>query len=103
MTATPAKTDTVILVTNDGMGKSERELQHILAAKYFQLLLDDKKLPTAICFYADGVKLVCEGSPALNQLRALEEAGVHLIVCKHLPELPQLGRETCRRVVRWNG
>lgn len=81
MSDNAAATTTVILVTNDGMGKSDRELQHILATKYFQLLLDDGKLPTAICFYADGVRLVCDGSPALDQLRALEAAGVRLIVC----------------------
>ncbi len=81
MSTTPAKTSTVILVTNDGMGKSDPALQHTLAAKYFQLLLDDGKLPAAICFYADGVKLACEGSPVLDQLRALEAAGVHLVVC----------------------
>ncbi|NLF75349.1 MAG: hypothetical protein GX573_06595 [Chloroflexi bacterium] len=72
---------TVILVTNDGMGKSDPELQHILAAKYFQMLLEDGKLPAAICFYADGVKLACEGSPVLEPLRALGEKGVFLIVC----------------------
>jgi intracellular sulfur oxidation DsrE/DsrF family protein len=81
MMDTPQKTNTVILVTRDGMGHSAPDLQHILAAKYFQLLLDDGKLPAAICFYADGVRLVCEGSPALDQLHALETAGVHLIVC----------------------
>ena len=64
---------TVILVTNDGMGKSDPELQHILAAKYFQMLLEDGKLPAAICFYTDGVKLACEGSPVLEPLRALGE------------------------------
>ena len=73
--------DTVILVTRDGMGHSDPELQHILAQKYFQLPLDDGKLPAAICFYADGVELVCTGSPALEPLQALSERGVHLIVC----------------------
>lgn len=73
--------NTVILVTNDGMGKTDPELQHILATKYFQLLLEDGKLPAAICFYADGVRLACEGSPALEPLRALGEKGVFLIVC----------------------
>jgi len=76
-----AQTNTVILVTNDGMGKSDVGLQHILAHKYFQLLLDDGKLPAAICFYADGVRLVCDGSPALEPLAALEAKGVQLIVC----------------------
>ncbi|HEX3052139.1 MAG TPA: DsrE family protein [Aggregatilineaceae bacterium] len=72
---------TVILVTNDGMGKGNPELQHILVTKYFQLLLEDGKFPAAICFYADGVKLVCDGSPVLDQLRNLQEKGVHVIVC----------------------
>jgi hypothetical protein len=73
--------NTVILVTNDGMGKSDVGLQHILAQKYFQLLLDDGKRPAAICFYADGVRLVCDGSPAREPLAALEAQGVHLIAC----------------------
>lgn len=74
-------TNTVILVTRNGMGDADPELQQILAAKYFQILLDDGKLPAAICFYGDGVKLACTGSPALDVLRALEAAGVRLIVC----------------------
>ncbi|MBN1563045.1 MAG: hypothetical protein JXA10_04355 [Anaerolineae bacterium] len=61
-----SKQSIVILVTNDGMGKSDPDLQHTLAQKYFQLLLDDGKLPAVICFYADGVKLVCAGSPVLD-------------------------------------
>jgi intracellular sulfur oxidation DsrE/DsrF family protein len=73
--------DTVILVTRDGMGNTEPELQHILAQKYFQLLLEDGKLPAVICFYADGVKLVCEGAPTLAPLQALSERGVYLVVC----------------------
>ncbi len=78
MTAT---TNTVILVTRNGMGDADPELQHTLAAKYFQILLDDGKLPAAICFYAEGVRLTCNGSPVLDVLRALEAAGVRLIVC----------------------
>lgn len=81
MTDRPDASTTVILVTRDGMGQADPELQHILAHKYFQLLLDDGKLPAAICFYAEGVRLVCAGSPALEPLRALEQAGVYLIVC----------------------
>jgi selenium metabolism protein YedF len=72
---------TVILVTNDGMGKADGELPHMLARSYFQLLEENDLLPGVICFYTDGVKLVCEGSPVLEQLRALEEKGVRLIIC----------------------
>lgn len=72
---------TVLLVTRDGMGDADQTLRHTLATKYFQMLLDDGKRPGAICFYAEGVRLVCAGSPVIETLRALEAQGVHLIVC----------------------
>jgi hypothetical protein len=72
---------TVILMTSNGVGKADEELQLILATKYLEVLLKHGELPNAICFYTDGVKLVCEGSPVIDQLRALEAAGARLIVC----------------------
>jgi intracellular sulfur oxidation DsrE/DsrF family protein len=82
MVQTESKLDTVILVRQDGLGSTTPELQHVLAVKYFQLLLDDVKLSAAICFYADGVRLVCTGSPVLGTLAALAAQGVRLIVCQ---------------------
>jgi hypothetical protein len=73
--------NTVVLVTNYGMGEAEEELQLLLIAKYFELLLQGGNSPSAICFYTDGVKLVCEGSPAIEQLQKLETAKVRLISC----------------------
>jgi intracellular sulfur oxidation DsrE/DsrF family protein len=81
MTETPTGSSTVILVTNDGMGKADTELQHKLAGTYFRLINEHDLLPAVICFYTDGVKLVCEGSPVLDVLRDLEEKGVRLVVC----------------------
>ncbi len=73
--------DTVILITNEGMGNAEPELQRKLIVKYFQLLLQSAALPAAICFYANGVKLAVGGSPALEELKRLESEGVRLILC----------------------
>ncbi len=73
--------NTVILVTNDGMGKADIQLQHALIAKYLELLAAGGELPNAICFYTDGVKLAVEGSPVLAQLAALEQKGVRLVLC----------------------
>jgi hypothetical protein len=73
--------NTVILVTSYGMGRADEQLQLILIAKYLELLLQNKSLPAAMCFYTDGVKLVCEGSPILDKLRSLESEDVRLIVC----------------------
>jgi selenium metabolism protein YedF len=73
--------NSVILITSNGMGKGPEELQLSLLGKYLQLLLQNGTLPAAICFYTEGVKLVIDGSPVLEQLQALENRGVRLIVC----------------------
>jgi intracellular sulfur oxidation DsrE/DsrF family protein len=73
--------NTVIQVTNNGMGKGDTDLQHKLIAKYLELIRVNGELPNAITFYTDGVRLVVEGSPVLDQLRALENNGVRLIIC----------------------
>jgi len=43
--------------------------------------LQNENFPAALCFYTDGVKLVCEGSPAIEGLRNLESKGIRLITC----------------------
>ena len=73
--------NTVILVTNNGMGNADEKLQQLLFNKYVELLLQDESLPAALCFYTEGVKLVCEGSPALEHLKNLESKGIRLIIC----------------------
>ena len=72
---------TVILITNEGMGKSNLDLQLKLAGIYLKLLVENNYLPNAICFYTEGVKLVVNGSPVLDQLKQLEQKGVSLIIC----------------------
>ena len=73
--------NTVIVVTNNGMGNADEKLQQLLFTKYLELLLHNPDLPAALCFYTEGVKLVCEGSPVIELLRSLESKGVHLIIC----------------------
>ena len=77
-----ASHDTVVLITREGMGHADQELQRQLLVKYLNLLLENGTLPGAVCFYTEGVKLVVEGSPVLEQLRALEQGGVHLVICQ---------------------
>jgi sulfur relay (sulfurtransferase) complex TusBCD TusD component (DsrE family) len=73
--------NTVIQITNNGMGRGDLALQHKLIVKYLELIQMNEGLPNAITFYTDGVKLVVEGSPVLEQLRTLESKGVRLIIC----------------------
>jgi len=72
---------TVILVPREGMGSGEPELQLALMGKYLGLLLAGDLTPRALAFYTEGVHLVCEGSPVLEPLRALEARGTALLVC----------------------
>ena len=73
--------DTVIMITREGMGSADVTLQHKLLDTYLRILMENGTLPAAICFYTDGVKLVVEGSPFLERLSQLEQKGVRLIVC----------------------
>ncbi len=75
------ESDTVILVTRNGMGDAEPALQKKLVTTYFKLLDENNILPAAICFYAEGVHLVVRDSPVLDALISLEAKGVHLILC----------------------
>lgn len=74
--------NTALLCTKFGMGQTNIEpLNRKLITKYFSLLLESGELPAVICFYTDGVLLVTNGSPILEQLSRMEEQGVRLIIC----------------------
>lgn len=70
-----------ILVTSNGMGKGDQALQHKLIKTYFTLLNESGYLPSVVAFYTEGVKLLVEGSPVVEELKALEAKGVRLVAC----------------------
>jgi intracellular sulfur oxidation DsrE/DsrF family protein len=75
--------DIVIVFNTNGMGSTDdQSLKDKLAKTYLTLLPQMQPLPVAICFYTDGVKLTCQGSPVLDELSALESRGVRLILCQ---------------------
>ena len=71
----------VILFTSFGLGQAPNDLQQKLVGVFLTLLNQSDALPSKLLFYTEGVKLVCEGSPVLEQLRALEAKGMELIIC----------------------
>lgn len=73
--------EVVILVTNSGLGNGEKGLREKMMGVFLSTLDTFPQLPGKILFYTDGVKLVVEGSPVIDELKALEEKGVHLIAC----------------------
>ena len=74
--------NSILLCTKFGMGQTDNlNLNIKLITRYFSLLLERNEYPAAICFYTDGVRLVTEGSPILEQLAQLEQKGVRHIIC----------------------
>ncbi len=78
----PEYPSTVVVVTHDGMGSATAPLQHRLLKTYLTLLLENGMLPEAICFYGEGVRMVVDSSPVLEELQALADRGVYLIACE---------------------
>lgn len=66
---------------HNGVGDAPGERQQELAGVMLTLLNQSDVMPQRLLFYTEGVKLVCEGSPVLEQLKALQARGVELIIC----------------------
>ncbi len=72
----------VLVVPGETMGRGEStELGQVLIRSFFHTLLETERRPDVIVFYNTGVRLVVEGSPILEDLRALSEQGVQILAC----------------------
>jgi hypothetical protein len=75
-------TKTVFVFNSYGMGQTDdADLKIRLSKKFLALIADADPLPAQLCFYTDGVKLCVNGSPVLDELRALADLGVTLVLC----------------------
>ena len=75
----------VLLVTRDGLGQvdpTDRQFGLEMFDRFLHAFESQPIRPHSICFYTEGVKLVCEGSPALLGLRILQGQGVRLVSCR---------------------
>ena len=71
----------VVQITAGTMGSGDDELGALLMRSFLKTQSQLDRKPEAILFYNDGVKLCCEGSLLLEDLRNLESAGIEIIVC----------------------
>lgn len=71
----------VLVISSDAMGRGEAELGNILVRGFFHTLGEVEPLPQTIIFYNAGVKLACEDSPVLDDLRDLESQDIEMLVC----------------------
>ena len=76
-----ARTDAVVAIASDKMGEGAEELGKTLLKAFVFSLTQQEKLPKTVLFYNGGAHLTCEGSPMLEDLRALEAEGVEILTC----------------------
>lgn len=73
--------DTVLLITADSVGRGDDELGRILMRSFLKTLKESPELPGTALFLNSGVFLTTEGSPLLDDLAALTQAGVEIYSC----------------------
>jgi len=77
----PAEGPLVLVIPSESMGRGDAELGQILIRGFVHTLGEVQPLPDTIIFFNSGVKLVVEGSPVQEDLRALHERGVEILAC----------------------
>lgn len=75
------KRHTVVVIPSSYMGEGDPELGNVLMKSYIYALSQQEELPETILFYNGGVKLTCETSASLEDLKSLEAQGVEILSC----------------------
>jgi selenium metabolism protein YedF len=71
----------VVQISAGTMGTGDDELGELLLRSFLKTQEQLDRMPDAIILYNSGVKLCCEGSLLVEDLLALEHAGVEIIAC----------------------
>lgn len=71
----------VVVISSETMGSGDDKLGTTLMKGFIFALTQQDRLPSTVLFYNGGVHLTCEGSPALDDLKALAAAGVEVMSC----------------------
>lgn len=69
------------VISSDTMGSGDDKLGKNLIKAFIFALTQQDELPKAVLCYNGGVKLTCEGSESLDDLKTLVENGVRVLSC----------------------
>jgi selenium metabolism protein YedF len=70
-----------VFIITDRIGRGNDELGRILMKSFLYSLARDAEKPSAVVLMNEGVRLACEGSDSLDDLRLLAEEGVPIKAC----------------------
>lgn len=73
--------DLTIAIASNQMGSGEEELGHILMKSFIYTIRETKPLPRSIVLFNSGVKIACQESQIVDDLKAMAEIGVEILVC----------------------
>ncbi|MHB0977729.1 MAG: sulfurtransferase-like selenium metabolism protein YedF [Candidatus Aquicultorales bacterium] len=71
----------VWVIDSETIGQGDEELGRLLRKSFLGALPESQKLPSTLILINSGVKLAAEGSPVLEPLGQLGEAGVEIMAC----------------------
>jgi selenium metabolism protein YedF len=77
----PSAGPVVLVVSDNRMGRGDQTLGEILVRGFFHTLGEVEPRPDVIIFYNAGVWLAIDDSPVVEDLQALELAGVQILAC----------------------
>jgi len=72
---------TAVVLSSNQMGNGAEELGKALMKAFIFALTKQDRLPDVVLLYNSGAFLSCEGSDSLEDLKALEAAGVQISTC----------------------
>jgi len=70
-----------VFIVTDRIGRGNDELGAVLMKNFLYSLARAEDRPKAVMFMNEGVRLACNGSSSLDDLRLLEENGVAVKAC----------------------
>jgi selenium metabolism protein YedF len=72
---------TLVLISSAVLGTGDEPLGRLLMRMFVKTLGELDRLPERMIFIHSGVRLTCEGSELIGDLRALEQRGVRVLSC----------------------
>ncbi len=72
---------TTVIINSDSMGSGDAALGTKILGSFLRTLLTVEPLVDCVVLYNAGVRLLGEGSPLLEEVKALDEAGVEMLAC----------------------
>lgn len=80
-----------VLILNDKIGRGDDDLGRVLMKNFLYSLARLADKPSAVMLMNEGVRLACEGSDSLDDLRLMVEQGVAVNACGTCLDYLKLG------------